>query len=245
MGPSIGSFLTEGLTQEFKPDWADEIWAINMASNVFWHDVVIWMDDLDDQEKFRPGLMSCLRRRGKPVITTKRHKDIVPNSYDFPIEDVTKISMPIFGKPYFNNGVAMIVAYAMAKGVKTLKMYGCDFTYPDRNYAESGRGCTEAWMALASASGMTIILPDKSSLFDAVEPNKGVYGYIEQPMIDLGNDMVWNAADSSVERVVPKKEKPAILEEDGTYVAEDTRKDADAVSRHIPRTNGSAAHPAG
>jgi hypothetical protein len=124
-------------------------------------------------------------------------------------------------------------------------MYGCDFTYPDRNYAESGRGCTEAWMALASASGMTIILPDKSSLFDAVEPNKGVYGYIEQPMIDLGNDMVWNAADSSVERVVPKKEKPAILEEDGTYVAEDTRKDADAVSRHIPRTNGSAAHPAG
>ena len=172
MGPSVGAMFNECLTQEFQPDWADEVWAINMASNLVWHDVVIWMDDLDDQEKFKPGLFSNLRRRGRPVITSKAYPEIVPESYDWPVDECASLSMRIFGKPYFNNGVAMAVCYAWIKGVKTLKMYGCDFTYPDRNYAEGGRGCTEAWMAAALQSKeMDIILPAKTSLFDAIESN--------------------------------------------------------------------------
>lgn len=179
MGPSITSMLTETLTQEFAPDWADEVWAINMASNMVWHDVVFWMDDLDQQEKFKPGLFAVMRRRGRPVITTKADRTILPKSYDYPLEEISKLALPIFGHTYLNNGVAMAIAYAIWKQVKTLKLYGCDFTYPNRNYAESGRGCTEAWLALASASGMTIVLPDKTSLFDAVD--RKIYGYAEQP----------------------------------------------------------------
>jgi hypothetical protein len=243
MGPSITSFLTETLTQEFGPSWADEVWAINMASNAVQHDVVIWMDDLEDQEAFKPGLFAVLRKRGKPIITTKRYPEINKNSYDLPIDAIAGLSLPIFGKMYFNNGVAMAIAYAMSIGVKTLKMYGCDFTYPNRNYAEAGRGCTEAWMALASASGMTIQLPDKTSLFDAVEP-MGLYGYKDQPLINLPDGRLYDPVDGQITEGKAKKAAPVIEEEKPDYVPEDSspqEKKTDAVHRPVPGTNGAAA----
>lgn len=252
MGPSLTSYLTECLTQEYQPNHADEVWAINMASNVVWHDVVIWMDDLFQQEQFKPGLFSALRRRKRPVITTVSNREILPMSYDYPIDDITALSIPIFGKAYFNNGVAMAIAYAIHKGVKTLKMYGCDFTYPDRNYAESGRGCTEAWMALASASGMEIVLPDKTSLFDAVSVGDGIYGYAEQPVVDLPNGMKYFPGEGG--RIETPEAKPAIVDEEGGYVAEDSspkgsediqKEIKNAVQRRVPRANGSAAPVAG
>jgi hypothetical protein len=251
MGPSLTSFLTDCLTQEYEPNHADEVWAINMASNVVWHDVVIWMDDLDQQEQFKPGLISALRRRKKPVLTTVSKRDIVPLSYDIPIDELTALSIPIFGKAYFNSGVALAIAYAIYKGVKTLKLYGCDFTYPDRNYAEAGRGCTEAWMALASASGMNLVLPEATSLFDAVEVDKGIYGYTEQPIINLpGGSKYYPGEGGRIDHVT----EPAITEESGEYVAEDTSPEGskkvtkdkeDAVQRRVPRTNGSAAPASG
>lgn len=253
MGPSITSYLTETLTQEYQPNHCDEVWAINMSANVIRHDVVIWMDNLADQEDFKPGLFAALRSYGTPVLTTKATRSVVPNSYDFPIDEVTALSMPIFGKPYFNNGVAMAIAYAIWKGVKTLKMYGCDFTYPNRNYAEGGRGCTEAWMALASASGMQIVLPESTSLFDAVEVGKGVYGYAEQPIINMPDGSKYDPTTLKMTPPHEAVEKEVIMEETGEVVAEykpedsspKKRKTKDAVQRRIPRANGSAAAVAG
>lgn len=184
MGPSCIDYITDTCTQEFEPGFADEVWAVNMASNTFHHDVVFWMDDLEDQENFKPGLFSCLRRRGKPVITSKRYEDIVPNSYDFPIEEVSKIGMPMFGHPYLANGIAQLIGYAIWKGVKLLKLYGADFTYPNRNYAEAGRACTEAWIVLADKYGMQVKLAPSSSLFDYVG-GPGFYGFKDFPTIDL------------------------------------------------------------
>lgn len=185
MGPSLGSLMNETLTQEMMPDHHDEIWTINMASNVIHSDLVIWMDDLAQQEQFKPGLFAIMRRKKIPVLTSKRYPEILPNSYDYPIDKVARLSVPHFGKPYLNNGVAMAIGYALAIGVKTMKIYGCDFTYPNRNYAESGRGCVEAWIALASMSGMALALAPTTSLFDTVG-DQGIYGYAEQPEIDLG-----------------------------------------------------------
>lgn len=222
MGPSIGSMFNECLTQEFHPGKWDEVWTINMASMLVRHDVVIWMDDLDDQEKFKPGLFACLRRWGQPVITTKADRTIVPNSYDYPIDEVTALSMPIFGKPYFNNGVAMAIAYAIHKKVKRLCLYGCDFTYPNRNYAESGRGCTEAWLAVASMHGMELVLPEKTSLFDAVEPEKGVYGFKEQPKITLPDGRIYDPSTGQVYEPVKKEVKKEVKKPEGEYRPEDS-----------------------
>ena len=186
MGPSIGSLFNETLTQEMMPDHHDEIWTINMASNIVHSDLVIWMDDLQDQEQFKPGLFAILRRKKIPVLTSRSYPEILPHSYDYPIDKVARLAVPYFGKPYLNNGVAMAIGYALAIGVKTLKIYGCDFTYPNRNYAESGRGCVEAWIAMASIAGMNLALAPSTSLFDT-HGDQGIYGYKEQPEIDLGN----------------------------------------------------------
>ena len=180
MGPSITAFLTDTLTQEFSLEFADEIWAINMASNAVYCDVVFWMDDLIAQHEFRPGLFDVLNKRGKPVITTDRRPEIVLNSYDYPLDPIAAIGFEAFGKPYLNNGVAMAMAYAVHKGVKKLKLYGADFTYPNRTYAERGRGCLESWVMVAMQRGMEISLAGNSSLFDAYH-DSGIYGYREQP----------------------------------------------------------------
>ena len=182
MGPSIVGFLGDTLTQELTPDWVDEVWTINMASFAIRHDVVFWMDDLVSQREFRPPLIDLLNRHGTPVITSKRHPQLVANSWDYPIQEVSDISFEVFGRPYFNNGVAMAVAYALWKGVETLRVYGADFTYPDRNYAETGRGCIEGWLVYCMTKGMTVEVTPGTSLFD-MRGSCGVYGYAEQPEI--------------------------------------------------------------
>ena len=186
MGPSLVDWLSDTLTQEMKPGWVDEIWAINMASNAIWHDVVFWMDDLVSQNENHAPLMELLRRRGRPVITAVRTPDILPLSYDYPIQEVALLSIEIFGKPYLNNSVAQAVAYALWKGVKTLKIYGADFTYPNRSYAEAGRGCLESWLTAATHRGMEVQVSASSSLMDTGHSG-GIYGYREQPEIVLPN----------------------------------------------------------
>lgn len=185
MGPSLVGWLQDTLTQELTIEWADEVWAINMAANACWHDVVFWMDDLKDQEEFRPPLFELLRKRGRPIITSIPYPDIV-ESYGYPLGEVVEISLEILGKPYLNNGVAMAVAYAVWKQVKRIRIYGADFTYPNRTYGEQGRACTEFWLQVAMNRGAEVSMPHNTSLFDT-HGDTGIYGYKEQPLIHLPN----------------------------------------------------------
>lgn len=197
MGPSFQDFLSETLTQELTPEHHDEVWGINMVGNTMRCDLIFWMDDLKLQSAFKPGLIQMLDRHKTPVMSVKRHADLVGNSFDYPIDEIAGIACPIFGKPYLNNGVAMAIAYAIWKGVKTLKIYGADFTYPGRDYAESGRACVEAWMTLAIARGVAIGLPPHTSLMDVVKDH-GVYGYAEQPEIEV-NGVVYRYQKTGTE----------------------------------------------
>lgn len=184
MGPSATDFLTRTLTQEYDPNWVDEVWCINMAANPFRCDLVFWMDDLVEQEKFRPKLFVALRKFGVNVITSVSRPEIVPNSYDYPLEPIAQMAIPVFGKPYLNNGVAMAVAYALLIGVENMHIFGADFSYPNRDYAESGRACVESWLTLAGMRGMNISLCPNTSLMDSVKDH-GIYGYAEQPEVKL------------------------------------------------------------
>lgn len=234
MGPSVTDLFNETLTQECSPRWCDEVWAINMVANAVRHDMVIWMDDLHEQQNFKPGLFEMLRRYNTPVLTSKAYPDIVPNSYDYPISEIAQMSIPYFGKPYLTNGVAMGIAYALYKGVRVLRIYGCDFTYPNRNFAEEGRACVEAWIALASMKGMNIMLAPNTSLMDTVADH-GIYGYAEQPEIDMpdGTKMKYVQPGSGV----------------GKYVATDgepngeLRPEQPGTGSIAPAINGGAANP--
>ena len=188
MGASLVSYLEDTLTQELGTDFCDEIWAVNMAANCMWHDVGFWMDDLKDQSEKWPHLFDLIRRRDRPLMTSVAYPEVYHKSFGYPFKEIYPIGVGAFGRPYLNNGVSMAIAYAMWKGVEKLKLYGCDFTYPNRVFAEEGRACLEAWLTLASERGMTIELAKTTSLFDA-ETNRGVYGFAKQP-VWLGPDGV-------------------------------------------------------
>ncbi len=239
MGPSITDMAGECLTQEFLPSWADEVWAINMAANWIWHDVVFWMDDLVQQDEFKPGLFTMLRRRNKPVITTKSYPDIVPSSYDYPIDEIGAMSIPIFGRVYLNNGVAQAVAYAIYKNVETIKLYGCDFSYPNRDYAESGRACVESWITIACIKNVQVKICDHSSLFDAID-KKAVYGYAEEPDIHLPDGKIWRAGS-----VVTATEPPALAYQPEDSSGQPVEADPNAIQRSLPRVDSPPANGSG
>ena len=229
MGPSISDYLQDTLTQELTAKYCDEIWAINMAANAFHHDVCFWMDDLQSQYEFKPGLIDLIRRRNKPVITSKQHPELFKHCYDYPVEDIARIGIPAFGKPYLNNSVAQAVGYAMHKGVKCLKMYGADFTYPNRNFAETGRACTESWVTLASITGMEIKISPSTSLFDSADDH-GVYGFAEQPEINLGNGHVF--------KYLPRKDFGKYV----LYSATDSSGTKGQIDTNAPVINGAKAN---
>jgi len=209
MGPSITDYLTATLTQEFDSTAFDEVWTINMSANAFRCDLIIWMDDLVQQHGFRPKLMDALKRWNTPVLTSKAHPNIVPNSYDYPVEPIAARGIEILGKPYLNNGVAMAIAYALHIGVKRLTIFGADFTYVDRNIAETGRACTEVWIMIAHMFGMDVALSPGTSLLDSVADH-GIYGYAEQPIIPLPGGRAFRYA------------KPGEVAKLGKYIPEDT-----------------------
>ena len=211
MGPSVTDYLGATLTQEYDPNWVDEVWTINMSANCFRCDLVFWMDDLIEQEKFKPNLFVALRKFDIPVITSVSRPSVVPKSYDYPIEEVGAIAVPVFGKPYLNNGVAMAIAYALHKQVKTMTVYGADFSYPNRDYAESGRACVESWITLAGIRGMTIALCPQTSLMDSVKDH-GIYGYKDQPAVRLPDGQVFQyVKKDSIGKYIPENSGPPTI----------------------------------
>ena len=231
MGPSTIDLFTPTLTQEFSRDkWADEVWAVNMAAHLFWHDLVFWMDDLKKQRDFKPDLISELNRRGRPIMTATSYRDVCPTSYDYPIEPVGQLSFDIFKRVYLSNSIAQAIGYAIYKGVKVLKLYGCDFTYPDRNFAEAGRACVEAWVTLAITKfDMDIVLCPRTSLFDNVSSRTGVYGFAEQPEIKVGKGQKYKYIKKEDTKALPYKP------EDSSGVKNN------GISRTLPRTGRNAA----
>lgn len=230
MGPSTIDLFTPTLTQEFSRDWADEVWTVNMAAHLFWHDLVFWMDDLKKQRDFKPNLITELNRRARPIMTAIAYRNVCPTSYDYPIDAVGKISFDIFGKIYLSNSIAQAIGYAIHKKVRVLKLYGCDFTYPDRNFAEAGRACVEAWCTAAITKyDMDIALCPRTSLFDTVSSSTGVYGFAEQPEVKVGKGRKYKFIKREDAEASPYKP------EDSSGV-----KNA-SISRNVPRTGRARA----
>lgn len=143
-----------------------------------------------DPSRDLTGLLQMLDRHKTPVMSAIRYPEIIENSFDYPIDEIAQLSYDIFRKPYLNNGVAMAIAYAMWKGVKTLRIYGCDFTYPNRDFAESGRACVESWLTAAVLKDINIGVAPHSSVFDMVGEG-AIYGYKTQPTLTMSDGTVF------------------------------------------------------
>ena len=184
MGPSMQAYLSALITQDRTEPLADEVWAINLAPMALRCDRIVWMDDLEEQNKLFGFSIRRLAELDVPVITSIGYPDLVPKSESYPINEVAIRSLQLFGRIYLNNSVAYGVALAHTFGVRSIKLYGCDFTYPNWNHAEKGRACVEAWLTAHVLKGGHVDLPDSTSLFDQAH-GSALYGYVKQPEVVL------------------------------------------------------------
>lgn len=184
MGPSQTDFRNEIITQDRYEPIADEIWAINLSAMGYRCDRVIWMDDIKAQNEQFPYCIADLRKLDKPVVCPLAVPELIPKSVTYPVREAYELSRRFFGRVYFNNGVAYAIAYAILGGVKTIKIYGCDFTYPNWNQGETGRACVESWLMAFQATGGNIGCAPSTSLFDTCLP-EGWYGFNPQPVIKM------------------------------------------------------------
>lgn len=185
LGPSGTQFyeLVRGLGGSSA--WCDEVWSVNALGDVLRSDRVFHMDDVLVQERraaARPEsniarMVDWMKRHPGPIYTSVVRPGY-PGLVAFPLEDVLNAGLDNAGAPYFNNTVAYAIAYAIYIGVKTISLFGIDFTRPNAHHAEQGRACCEYWLGVAAARGIRITVPDTTTLLDACAPDaERLYGY--------------------------------------------------------------------
>jgi SAM-dependent methyltransferase len=212
LGPSSVGFLRAAEVAGGTKSYCDECWGINMVGGVIQCDRIFHMDDLKIQEmrvaygspiaEKLKGQLEWMRETEVPIYTSRAYPDY-PSSVDYPLEEVIRSC----GVAYFNNTSIYAICYAIHLGVKKLSLWGFDFTYPDANAAEAGRGCCEFWLGRAMKAGIEIVIPPDSTLMDmSSKPHEKFYGY---DTLDLSVDV----RDGDVKVTKTPRHTPRCVEE--------------------------------
>lgn len=187
MGASFGTYIYACAKAGDRRLVADETWAIVAMGGVIQHDRLYVMDDiphilapLRGTMKHVDGMFGWLKRHPGPIYTSKAYPEF-PGTVEYPLEQV----VAAVGEAYFSTTVAYAIGHAIAEGVQEIQLYGCDFTYPNRHEAESGRGCAEFLIAVAMAQGIKIVVAQDSTLLAVNEPAMRLYGYVKPPKINF------------------------------------------------------------
>lgn len=172
---------------------ADETWVINKLGCVYKHDLLFRMDDLRIPRKINQRVLAdkdnidvhtrqteWMKNHEKPIITTTAYPEF-PTSVAYPLEDVINT----IGYSYFLTTPAYAAAFALHIGVKHLKLYGCDFTYPQPEYkaiSENGKGNMEFILGICMMHGMKVEVAKNSTLLGTnLDISEHLYGY-EDPI---------------------------------------------------------------
>ena len=173
-----------------------QVWTINAGCKLLYHDVCfdIHTDEyLNEQKKREDALQgeekvvntdrAFLRRQwqrehpGSPIVMAKADPT-VPNSFTYPLKHVVEKT----GIAYFDCGLAYIMAFALCCGVERMGLFGCDFNYtiPGQTAKEDGKACAEFWCGFAKGMGVTLEVPQLSTLLNMMARVEGrLYGYHE------------------------------------------------------------------
>lgn len=174
---------------------ADEVWTINAMGGILHHDRLFatdsyeWLVKQREEEgrKVATGMLEWIQHHPGPVYTMLPDPKI-PGSVVLPVEAIIND----IGWPYINTSVAWAVAFAIFLRVKRIALYGCDFTYPNREVAESGRGNVEWLLGIAGERGIRIELSEHTTLLDSVKPDhERLYGYHEDPVVPINTRDGW------------------------------------------------------
>ena len=216
LGPSLSQYVEITKRVGGRSAYCDEVWAINALGDVLACDLVFHMDDVRIQQlraDARPEsniarMLDWMRSAETPIMTSRAHNDY-PRLVEFPLQDV----LNALGHDYFNNTAAYAVAFAIFIGVEKISLFGCDFTYPNAHDAEKGRACVEFWLGFARARGIDVVVPQTSSLLDAIcDQADRLYGY---DTVDVGIDIDKSGRVSV--RINEREELPTAEEIEARY----------------------------
>lgn len=178
-GPSLDQYVLLARSLGARSKLADEVWGVNALPDIVRCDRIFHMDSLYVQEVRAAAepdgniaaMLAWFRTHPGPIYTSDLHPDY-PGAVEFPLQAVLRD----LGPAYFNSTIAYAVGYAIHIGVKSILIFGADFTYPNSHRAEQGRGCVEFWLGVAMMRGVEVVVSERSSLMDTVI-GRPLYGY--------------------------------------------------------------------
>lgn len=84
---------------------------------------------------------------------------------------------------YMKNSVPLILAYAWWVGVKQIYLFGADYSHPMSTRREADQPCAEYWCGFLEACGVSLYLPNDTTLKSARD-GIAIYGYgARQPFL--------------------------------------------------------------
>jgi len=192
LGTSKLAFFNETMITGNPRGLADEVWVINKMGVSVKHDMLFRMDDMrkcypcndksykggniKDSRSIHDTYDEFLRNHDKPIVTSKAYPEY-PTAVEYPLEGVINT----IGYSYFRTTPAYAAAFAIHIGVQQLRIFGCDFVYPNNKFlSESGRANMEFILGIGMTMGMEVWLPPTTTLMDSNTPTKDkMYGYYD------------------------------------------------------------------
>lgn len=189
---------------------ADEVWTLNKGIRSIVCDLAFVLDDLIGEERKSAQYADELRKFAwrTPVITselTKAERESFPGMfYEYPLREVleyvgTRINLArteqtgeeqatsgyqvgIDNGQYMHNSIPMILAYALAIGVREIRLFGCDYTLRSSDHLEANRPNAEYWVGMLRAFGVRVMVAPSTTLLNT-DQGRRIYGYARQPKL--------------------------------------------------------------
>ena len=91
-------------------------------------DLIVAMDDLQRDVKLEPKYVNAIVNAGCPVLSTRRFKKW-PSVQPYPLKEVIAyLNTPFPASKLLDNSICYATALAMARGAKTIGLFGVDLT---------------------------------------------------------------------------------------------------------------------
>lgn len=209
-GPTFSDWVASNFGYDSVIGRADEVWTLNKGLRTYKADLVFVMDDLVGEGRLSEEYRRDINALTVPVITSIIDADVqamYPNVrlYRYPIahvlwaigfaierargaREITMEQAVVNGRTagrYIQNSIPYMLAYAWWIGVKRVRLFGADYTFPGSPAREDDRANAEYWVGLVRGLGMEVSVPDTTTLLDT-RARKGLYGYgARQPLAKL------------------------------------------------------------
>ena len=156
------------------PTW--EIWGLNDLHNSIkrftrWFDIHT-VDNINEDVKLgrsppdRCGI-GGLARLNVPVYMQLKDPN-VPNSIEYPLQEILETFKNLTGKRYFTNSISYMIAYALWEGIVSgrqwdeIQIYGVDMAVGPEYIAQ--RPSCEYWIGVGEGMGVKMYIPPASDL---------------------------------------------------------------------------------